>query len=844
MTASARTAQKVRILLAPMMSASAMLAASSGASASTGAPAPIKVNLPQGFEDLAATQKAMVDLYFGDRLMGQVEVAYEPGRLRFTNVEAVIALLPDLLDPAAIRAALSHAALDTHPELVCSSGADRQICGRLNPAVAGLIFDQDRFQLSLFINPRLLKVRPATQSAFLSRPNAPFGLVDSLAGAAAGSSRGDTIYTIQNRAVIGVRDARLISTTSYASEIGLKGDVFAAQLDKPGIRYTAGAFWAPGLDLVGRRKILGFGVESQFDTRSDKDFITGTPLVVSLSQRSRVDLLVDGRLMSSRTYEAGNQSLDTSALPDGAYEVILRIQESGGATRDERRFFTKNPRIAPMGHMLWFARGGALVNERDDAFMAPTRNFYAEAGLARRFGRHLAVDATIVATSDRVIAEAGGYLITRPAQVRIAGLVSSKQDIGFLFQANSSGLGRLNYNLDVRRVYSRDNRALVPIGDGMRTTSNAVAATYQAVQLSSGSFTQILGDISYRLPGAQLGLSGFYRKDARQTVNYAIGPTARWSVLQKRGLGVTLEANYSQSNNGRSAYVGIRLQLLRAGRALGASAGVQSITPKREGQRSGIVGGVQAMVQKDGVLGGDLVLAGNVDHSPDNDVIHGRADLRSRMGMASADVVQQTGGGVGTQYSLGFQTSVIANKSMVVLGGRPQGDSVIAVRVQDAPAKSSFQVLVNETPRGIVHAGQTLPVPVTPYRQYNVRIRPLGGDLVRFDTGEKHVSVYPGNVASVAWTVKPVVAMFGRIIWPDGSPVVNAEIIAKDAIGHSDQQGYFQIETSPNAEATVHAADGRSCRLLLKGVSKSSGYVALGIMRCAVPSTAIRIAAN
>jgi hypothetical protein len=313
----------------------------------------------------------------------------------------------------------------------------------------------------------------------------------------------------------------------------------------------------------------------------------------------------------------------------------------------------------------------------------------------------------------------------------------------------------------------------------MRTTSNAIAATYQAGQLSSGSFSQILGDISYRLPGAQLGLSGFYRKDARQTVNYAIGPTARWSVLQKRGLGVTLEANFSQSNNGRSAYVGIRLQLLRAGRALGASAGVQSITPKREGQRSGIVGGVQAMVQKDGVL-----------------------------------------------------------------GGRPQGDSVIAVRVQDAPPKSSFQVLVNETPRGIVRAGQTLPLPVTPYRQYNVRIRPLGGDLVRFDTGEKHVSVYPGNVASVAWTVKPVVAMFGRIVWPDGSPVVNAEIIAKDAIGHSDQQGYFQIETSPNAEATVHAPDGRSCRLLLQGVSKSSGYVALGIMRCAVPSTAIRIAAQ
>jgi hypothetical protein len=649
---------------------------------------------------------------------------------------------------------------------------------------------------------------------------------------------------MQNRAVLGVRDVRVISTTSLASGVGLKGDVLAAQIDKPGLRYTGGAFWAPGVDLIGRRKILGAGIETQFDTRSDKDFITGSPLIVSLSQRSRVDLLVDGRLMSTRTYEAGNQSLDTSGLPDGAYEVILRIQELGGASRDERRFFTKNPHIAPMGQALWFARGGLLLNDQEGAFISPTGAAYFEGGIARRLSPRLALDGAILATSGKVIAEIGGHVLTSVAQVRVAALLSSQRDIGLLFQANSSGASRLNYNVDVRRVFSHDDRPLVPISDPAPIANRGFGRVFQNGQSAAGTFTQILGSISYRLPRAQVSLSAFYRRDSQQTANYAIGPTARWSVFQRHGLDVTLEANLSQSNNGRSAFVGVRLQLLRPRSAVGATAGLQTISAKGERARSGAVGGVQAMWQDNHVLGGDLVLAGNLDHTADTDLAHARADLRGPLGAVSADVVQQTSGGAATQYSLGFQTAAIANKHLFVLGGRNQSDSVIAVRMKDAPPRATFQVIIDETPRGILRSGETLAIAVTPYRQYNVRIRPIGGGLVRFDDSNKQVSVYPGNVATVAWKARSVVAIFGRAVWPDGTPVENADILAEDAIGHTDQHGYFQIETSPGAEATVRSSDGRSCRLGLDGVESTNGYVALGTVRCMASRSAFRIAAN
>lgn len=804
-----------------------------------------KIGMPAGFADLAKAQQVIADIYYGGDRVGEAQLEFQGGTVRLADPALVADMLPGLTDPAAVRAALT-GALENHAALVCTPGADLESCGRLSPTVAGVIFDQDHFRLSIFVNTRYLAVRSASDETYLPAPTAGLSLVDWVAGTVAGSSSGGTDFAIQNRAVLGIRDARLVSTTSYASGIGLKGDVLAAQLDKPGVRYTAGAFWAPGLDLVGRRRIVGASVETQFDTRADKDILIGSPLILSLAQRARVDLLVDNRLVGSRIYDAGNQSLDTSALPDGAYEVVLRIQEFGGAQRQERRFFTKNARIAPVGEWLWFARGGVLVQDRPGAFLSATRDPYAEAGMSRRIGRRFALDGTLVATSDRVMAEVGAYLLTAPAQFRVALLGTTKQDSGFLFQANSTGGSPFNFNIDARRIQSHDDRPLIAAGGLEPGTVMSATATMPIVRTSGGSFTQLMGEVGYRLKNAQLNFSAFYRRDRRQD-HYAVGPTARWSVLHRAGLDLTLEANLAQSSIGRSGYAGIRLQLLQPRHSLSATAGVQSIPSRGQGRKTDVVGGIQGSWQDDDVLGGNLVLVGSVDHMPGNDIAHGRADLRGPMGALAADVVQQIGGAGQSQFSLTGQTAAIANRHMASLGSRDQSDSMIAVRVQDAPPAALFEVLVNETPRGHVRGGQTLALAVPPYRQYGVRIRPVGGGLVHFDNGARRVSVYPGNVATLAWSVKSVAAMFGRLVWSNGLPVTDADIVARDAVAHTDQAGYFQIETTRSADLTVRAPDGRTCTAMINAPETSSPYVPLGTVACATQTPfgpPRRIAAN
>src|SRR5690606_11386126 len=112
-------------------------------------------------------------------------------------------------------------------------------------------------------------------------------------------------------------------------------------------------------------RIIGVGAASQYDTRLDRQLLEGTPLPLFVQQRSLVEVVIDGRLVSSQVLEPGNQLLDTAGLPQGSYPLLLRVREQGGRTTEERRFFVKDESLAPPGRFRFKAFAGLV---------APTRN--------------------------------------------------------------------------------------------------------------------------------------------------------------------------------------------------------------------------------------------------------------------------------------------------------------------------------------------------------------------------------------------------------------------------------------------------------------------------------------
>lgn len=451
---------------------------------------------PAGFDDLLQPQRTVVDVYFGGQRVGETAVVYQPGAFRFLDVGALLALLPALVDPAPVRQSLADPHLDPHTALACMPGQSLD-CGVLNPSLAGIIFDQQRFRVDIFIAAEQLKVRPGIDRAYLNAPPANLALVDSFAGTVAGSDDGHTLYTIQNRAVLGDGAMRLRSETSTSSDADFRVETLVAELDRPDRRYSAGLFWAPGMDLVGRRKMLGIGIGSQVDTRLDKYLLEGSPLILFLPRRARVDILRDGRLLASRTYEAGNQNLDTSALPSGSYDLTLRIQETGGSRREEQRFFVKNALIAPMGQTLFYAYGGVLANDSNHRPIGITKTPYFQGSIARRLTARLAIDASVIGVDDKLIGEIGGYIFTGIGQFRAAGLVSSRSDAGILVQGNSLGRSAFGYAFDLRRVWSHDGTPIVPLNNEEWGSFDLASAGKP--EGTGGSFTQINANVTYRI---------------------------------------------------------------------------------------------------------------------------------------------------------------------------------------------------------------------------------------------------------------------------------------------------------------------------------------------------------
>ena len=792
----------------------------------------ISASEPAGFSDLVGPQRAVVDLYFGGRRLGDAEVSFAPGSLTFLDTDKLVSLIPGLINPTAVKAALAASALPTHTDLVCTAGANPETCGRLAPAVAGIIFNQERFRVDVFVDPRMLSVHPAASRDYLPKPEGGLSLVNGISVVLSGSSDGSRYYNVQDRLIIGDEDKRLRASLAYASGFGLQTDELVAEMDKPGWRYSAGAFWVPGTDFIGRRKVVGVGIETQIDTRLDKDVMRGSPLIVFLNQRARVDILRDGRVQTSQIYDAGNQSLDTSGLPDGSYDVVLRIEEASGVRHEEHRFFTKNARVAAVGQKVMFAYAGVLADDTKRGLLSPTGTPFLQAGIARRLNAHIALDGTVLTTNRTAMAEVGADYITSQAQVRFAAFGSTNGAVGGLVQISSLGNSPFNFNFDLRHIST--NQQLILSG-GMQSVPKPLGpfgTDPTTLPLAQNTFTQVSGNISYSLPGAQLGISASYRREEAQRARYSIGPSLRWEFLRRGKLHVTFLADAVMSDQGHSGFVGVSLQIQGGRSAFGSTAALRSTALSGEPQRSGPVGGINGSWHDD-LAGAELNLGGTYERELDRDLLSATANLRGTKASLSADVIQGLGRSAGPmQYSLGFKTSMAVTAGAIAFEGRNENDSMVVVKVDGSAADARFEVLVNDGPVGTVNSGGKLAVALPPYRRYDVRIRPIGGDLTHYDGSTRRIGLYPGNVAEMAWTAEPITAMFGRMVFEDGQPVSSASITAHGGISETDENGYFQIETTEGTDLDVDLPDSRSCRVRLPSITHVNGYAPLGTLVC------------
>lgn len=780
------------------------------------------IGAPSGFEELARPREIVVDIYFGGQKIGETIATARPGLLEFKNPETVARLVPNALDPARVASALS-GALATNSHLVCSE-ANSSGCGTLSPAIAGIIFDEQHFRADLFVNPKLLRAN-SQESPYLRASTATPSLTSSLGLAISGSMASSPLYNVQNRTIFALGELRLRSDTSYASGLGLLADDAVAELDRPDLRYSAGLFWAPGLDLTGQRRIVGVGVGTQFDTRSDRDSLRGTPLVVFLNQPARIEILIDGRLVGSGLYAAGNNILDTSTLPDGAYGLVLRIREGSGAVREEHRFFIKNAQIAPLGKPLYFAYAGMLANTRRNRFVSLSKSLFYQVGTAWRLNRAIAVDLSAIGTQKKTMAEAGAWLIMPVARLRVAGLVSTAGDRAALVQLASAGIANISFSLDLRRVWSHDGESLIPGGEYV---DNFTAGPPVKAQLGNGSYTQATASLGWQLGPALLSVIGSYRKDKGAKSDYSIGPSLQWRLVNRGGFQLSLEADAQRTHSTTSGFLGFRLLRTTGAFSTFSTSGYRMNSSGSSTSR--LVTSVTGQYFHEDKDRTQLSVDGGLDRTTNLTSVHADASLYSRFGSVRANLLNEFGGAL--QYGLSVQTGTAIDPKDLAVGGRDLQESAVVATLDGIAPDARFEILVDEQPRGQLGAGGRLPIFLQPYHKYKVRIRPVGAASVWYDSVTRETTLYPGTVQHLSWRVEHVASLFGRAVRSDGAPVADAGVEGKRGVGESDGQGYFQIDAASGESLLFTSASGPSCRVQVGKLAARGSYVSLGKVVC------------
>ncbi len=348
--------------------------------------------VPPGFESLNDPQMTLVDISFGGDVLGSVMVSFTQESVQFLEPQSVTALIPNLIDPL-LMAQLMQRDFSTNAQLLCFSGFQLD-CGTLSPDDVDIIFDRDRLALWLFIAPHHLKTQAPQDLRYLPDADAGASFFSANALYFSGNPETDYVYNLYTNSQFAWGENHLVARTSLTEESVLV-DQLSLGRNYRGRHMELGLFRgnADSFSFLPTTQFLGLNLESSLLSMLNTAQFQGTQITLFLPTRSRVELFSEGRLMSARDYESGNQIIDTSALPSGAYELEIHITDAGGNTRVEYQYYSKTSRLPPIDAPQYFLQLGRQYQAGVPLSDQPETTALLRSGLNRRLGDRTGIRA-------------------------------------------------------------------------------------------------------------------------------------------------------------------------------------------------------------------------------------------------------------------------------------------------------------------------------------------------------------------------------------------------------------------------------------------------------------------
>lgn len=777
----------------------------------------VKDTPPPGFEDLVLPQTTEVDVYYGDEKVGNTLATFTPDSIELTHPEEVTSLIPYLIDAEIISQALT-GPLDTNAAAVCLSELQRE-CGLIEPNVAGVIFDESRFHLYVFVNKLQLQPQGIVSNKFLPKITTPkLSSVNSFSSSFSGED-GNTSYTTGANHIISRGQSRIQTQWDYSDTRDFSLENLSLLNDNAGIAKELGYYnsdtqfssFTNSLDVLGTR------LYGSTRTRTDLDYSQATEIFLFLNSRSQVEVFKDDKLIDGGIYDTGNQQLNTLRLPSGSYPITLRITDSSGITREEQYFFVKSSILPPMDQPLHYFEIGLLEKDNSNNNLPEiSSSELLRIGTAYRLKNNLGASAEVLHSKDNSLLQGGiayfgpGYVLQNTAMLGTDG------EWGLQF----SGQLRFNdisLNMDYRQVESN-------IGDEEEDID---------VRILPSDFTQ--GNISASIPLSKGNLIARtqYRDRLNEESSTSYGLEYRYPLFHRNYYSIDANLSSFFEEDDYNLQAGLRISRIEPRQNI--TIRPRYLSSKSDGETDqGPVLFANLSKSFESTDYGEVTLGSFLSEELDRSTTGVRAENLSSLGRIETQIehVDDNERGSFLRYRGNQNTNLLTNNGQLAFGGQRNTDSGVILDLQGPTVNEPFEIFVDGQPRGTAKIGKRTVLPLSAFKTYRISIRSISDEILHFDEGPKKVTLYPGNVETLNYEIQPITVLITRIELADGSPAARMKI--ENAIGYAvtDEDGWLQSEISDTQSLEITKNGHAICQIKLPELEINQGVAFVDKLVC------------
>ena len=763
----------------------------------------ISSGVPPGFEALTEKQTTQADVYYGGIFLMSTFVTFDLTDVEIQDPIAVVEAIPNVRDPEKLASTLT-GPLPNNSAHRCSSRVISD-CGKINPEVAAVIFDDATYRLDLFIGPGELMVHELAHQRYLPPPTAEQSTLHNIRMSVAGLGS-DQRFTLGSESFIAWQHSRIRARYNFSDE-GVTLNEVSWQRDNHDFEYEIGSYRTTARELAfgGDLTILGARFGTSTKTRTDLLQASATPVFLFLDERSQVNVFRGNELIDSRFLDAGNHELDTRNYPDGAYELRIETTGLSGSENVQSQFFVRSHNIPPQGEPQYFIEGGTLMST--DHVGAPQfeGGAWLRGGASHRIAHHLSLDSEVVYADKRGIVQSGLFYLSERAQVYGGAMVSTDGDFGYLLRTTYHKESFTAF-VDIRQVFVaedfHDDTVLL-------RRSYLQGSASLAFPLYKGRMF-IRASVNQQEFGGRHGLGVSY-----------LGPLFdRWGFRAD----MRLDAHVSDTDNWIKAGVTFR--------RINASDSIVLSPSLRNSELDGFGGDFNGYWNGSHHWEpiGDFRRSTYINHGDDRTSFGTRLMPRSLPG-SDLELGVQRRDDTQIYYALNNSLSVVTTPGQVTLGDGGTSAGAVVIDIKGG-VDGQFEVRVDNRIVGYAWANKANVISLRPYETYRVRVNPISDNIVGFDESVHEITVYPGNVEVLEFEAFEITVLVGQAVDEMGVPLKFARFHNTIGLGLTDSDGWFQIEVKDRASLVAEKKDGTHCQITLPQLVVEQNLAVLDVLVC------------